>query len=203
MNWTIRYSEPEKGAWQVTAPAELSAQNIYKALEWFSQHFPDQLPKPYSDKPVDIELATTINLHNVEGVSNVQTMRELTGKIKKGISIYNLDNGAPNVHLAHVGSQWVVINGHHTIMAYLLCSASKVAELPYVIIENDTTGDISETEILAVFNEHAANISPNNWQNVALDWSAASEKQLTNRVQKNMGELTAAFANRYGNELGL
>lgn len=203
MNWVIRYSEPEKEAWQVTAPTELSAQNIYKALEWFSQHFPNELPNPRPDKVADIDLTTTINLHNIEGVTNVQTMRELIGKIKKGISIYNLDNGAPNVYLAHVGNQWVVINGHHTIMAYLMCGVTKIAEIPYAIIENNTTGDISETEILAVFNEHATNVSPSQWQNVALDWSAPSGKQLTNRVQKNMGELTAAFANRYGNELGL
>lgn len=203
MNWIIRYSEPEKGVWQVTAPTELSAQNIYKALEWFSQHFPNQLPDPRPDKLANIDLTTTINLHNIEGVSNVQTMRELIGKIRNGKSIYNLDNGAPNVHLAHVGNQWVVINGHHTIMAYLLCGVSKIAQMPYAIIENNTTGDISETEILAVFNEHATKVSSNQWQEVALDWSAPSEKQLTIRVQKNMGELTAAFANRYGNELGL
>ena len=203
MNWIIRYSEPEEKAYQVTAPTELSAQNIYKALEWFSKHYPNELPNPRPDEPVDIDLTTMINLHNIEGVSNVQTMRELIGKIKNGKSIYNLDNGAPNVHLAHVGNQWVVINGHHTIMAYLLCGVSKVANLPYAIIENDTTGNISETEILAVFNEHSTRVVPTRWQDVALDWSAPSDQQLAKRVQKNMGELTSAFANRYGNELGL
>ena len=203
MSWVIRYSEPNKGAWQVTAPVEVSKQNIYKALEWFSGHFPNDLPEPRPDNAVDIDLATLVNLHNTEGVSNVQTMRELIGKIKNGKSIYNLDNGAPNVHLAHVGGQWVVINGHHTIMAYLLCGMIKVAQLPYAIVENDITGGISETEILAVLNEHTTKVLPSQWKDVVLDWSAPADQQLTSRVQKNMGELVVAFANRYGNELGL
>ncbi|MCR4277549.1 MAG: hypothetical protein NUV80_05840 [Candidatus Berkelbacteria bacterium] len=203
MNRIIRYGEPDKGAWQVVVPKEISQQNIYKALEWFSQQFPDKLPEPHQDKYAVINLSTMVNLHNIEGVSNVQTMRELVGKIKNGKNIYNLDNGSPNVHLAHVGSQWVVINGHHTIMAYLLCGATKVAQLPYAIIGNGPTGDISEDEILSVFNDHATKVRPNEWQDVVLDWSAPSDQQLTARNQKNMGELTSAFVNRFGSDLSL
>lgn len=203
MRRIIRYGDPREGAWKITAPDEVSKASIYRTIEWFSQAYQNHQLRPSPDQSANIDLSTIINLHNIEGVNNIQTMRELTDKIRRNQSIYNFDNGLPNVHLAKVGHQWVVINGHRTLMAYILCGRTKIAQLPHLIIENETTGDITEQELVAVFGEHVSEVDPDHWQAVVLDWSAPRDRQLVPRAQKNMGELTRALADRYGAGLNL
>ena len=203
MNRIIRYATPKQEPRKLVVPEEESAGTVYETIEWFSRRYGSAELPTSPDQAIDLKMSQVVNLHNLEGVTNLQTMRELMAKIKKDIDIMNLDNGAPNVHLAKVGADWVAINGHHTIMAYMLCGKTEIRQLPYLVIEDSQTGEISTDEILAVFNQYSSQIDPQHWQDTVLDWAAPAGHQLTSRIQHNMGELTEAFLKRYGTELGL
>lgn len=193
----IHYLTPESGAWSYVIPSELGTESIYKKIDWFASSYKTLQGTGDKDEAVNLMLSEIVNIHNLDGVSNIQTVRELVAKIKRGIEIVDLKSGISNIQLVKIGGQFVAINGHHTLIAYMFCGAKAVTDVPYLLLGDQTTPE----EFLVVFGHHAPKINPEDWQQSVLNWAAADDQQVEPRRQKNMGELFKAFADTYQDQL--
>lgn len=65
-----------------------------------------------------------------------------------------------------------------------------------MIIEDEGTGYVEDPDILVFYGEHSKEIENNNWKEYVINWQAAREKQLSRRIQRDMGGLFCAIQKR-------
>ena len=81
-----------------------------------------------------VRLQNIVNLHNREGVRQLEVVNQMKRDIDRGKHILQND-GLPNVKMVHSKNRgWVLFDGHHTVLAYMSAGIRTLAELPFVAI---------------------------------------------------------------------
>ena len=136
-----------------------------------------------------ISLRNVLNIHNDSGIKDLLQIRSMVTKIQSGEHILS-PHGLPNIKLVKVNTlQWLLFDGHHSMLAYIHAKKKYLHEIPHLTVENEDTGLVSSNEISVFFGHHANKIRNKNWKNYAINWQAPINKQLCPRIQKNIGEL--------------
>ena len=68
-------------------------------------------------------------------------------------------------------------------------------EIPHIIISGDK-GLLKNNEILVFWRHHAHKITAKNWELYVINWQKPKNKQICQRIQRNVGELFDALAER-------
>ena len=108
--------------------------------------------------------------------------------IKSGEQILFI--GIPNIKLVVTKeSALLLFDGHHSMLAYMLVGKKYLHEIPHMLVYDENSGYIEDREILVFYGQHSKKIENDDWRRYVINWQADKEKQLSRRVQKNMGEL--------------
>ena len=137
-----------------------------------------------------ILLRDVINLHNNTGIKNTSQIKSMVQQIKSGSDILS-PTGLPNIKLVKTNTDdWVLFDGHHSMLAYMLAERKYLDEIPHLIVEDEKNVFVSNKEICVFFGEHQTRLKGGNWREYVINWQAQKKKdQLQKRIQNNMGEL--------------
>jgi len=160
--------------------------SIYESVEVFKKKSnPEFINKKIAEK---IPLQNIINLHNNDGIQSFARIKSMIKDIRSGKYIFSSD-GFPNVKLVKTkDDEWVLFDGHHTLLAYMATGKKFLHEIPHIIVKNQDGEHANEEEISIFFGEHAEK-ARENWKDYVINWQASKEKQLCKREQNNMGEV--------------
>lgn len=163
---------------------------IYDTVDVFKEKFLTSKIK-FSSKKIKncVPLKEVINLHNVDGIRDIGQVKVMVKKIKSGKDIFNTD-GLPNIKLVKTKDEkWVLFDGHHSMLAYMLSGKKYLSEIPHLVVEDEKNEFVTDKEIFVFFGDHSSKLKDKNWRNFVINWQAPKERQLQKRIQKNMGEL--------------
>ncbi len=162
--------------------------NVYHAVDCLTKRL--FLRKHYIKKIInDVRLNDIVNLHNNDGISDLNEIDSMLNDIETGKEIL-MENGFPNIKIVFSKlGEYVLFDGHHTTLAYLDSGRKFLSEVPHLLVKNTKTGCISDKEINVFFGNHAPKLKNENWRNYVINWQAPFDKQLCIRVQNNMEEL--------------
>ena len=147
-------------------------------------------------------LRKIINLHNNNGIKNIPQITSMINQIKSGKDIL-FSSGVPNIKLVRTkNKEWVLFDGHHSVLAYMVLGRKYLSEVPHLIIQNKT-GCVKDSEILVFFGVHSKKLRALGWRDYVINWQQPKEKQLCKRVQENMGELSDSFKNKAKDNLAI
>ena len=180
-------------------PISKACFTIYDTVDLFLRNIFLKSKFKTSFKPVTnkILLGDIINLHNDTGVKDISKINSMTNQIISGKDVYNT-NGLPNIRLVKTkDSHWVLFDGHHTMLAYMFAGRKYLHETPHLIVEGGITEYASDKEINIFFGEHKSKLKNDDWRKYVINWQAQKEKQLCNRIQKNMKELFESLSKKF------
>lgn len=147
-------------------------------------------------------LGNIINLHNSNGIKNIPQITSMINQIKSGKDIL-FSSGIPNIKLVEAcRNEWVLFDGHHSMLAYMILGRKYLSEVPHLIIRNKT-GYVKDSEIHVFFGVHSKKLRDSDWRDYVINWQQPKEKQLCMRVQENMGELYDFFKNKAKDNLAI
>jgi hypothetical protein len=92
--------------------------------------------------------------------------------------------------------EWVLFDGHHTVVAYMATGRRYLDELPHLMVHYGRE-PIPDSDILVVFGSHAPLLSTSLWRNYTINWQAPQEEQLAKRDQHSMRELFDTLARNH------
>ena len=134
-------------------------------------------------------LRDMVNLHNDTGIRDISQIDDMIRQIKSGEDILSRD-GLPNIKLVRTKrGEWVLFDGHHSMLSYMLAGKKYLDEVPHIIVEDGESVTVSDGEIHAFFGKHLTNLENKDWRDYVIDWQALDGNQLQPRIQHNMGEL--------------
>ena len=134
-------------------------------------------------------LEKIINLHDADGIRDLNQVRKMSHKIAAGYHIFSKDN-IPNIKIVTSAKrEKILFDGHHSTLAYMLNDHQYLGEIPYLEVLNREKKPITDPEIHAFFGKHSETIKDKNWRNFVINWQREESHQLERREQKNMGEL--------------
>lgn len=165
--------------------------SIYETVEIFKEQFfkPGKIKFLTKKIKVRIPLKKVITLHNVDGIRDISQISSMLKQISSGKDIFSSE-GLTNIKLVRSREkEWVLFDGHHSLLAYLLSGKKYLDEVPHLIVENEKRGYLEDEEIHIFFGEHAKKLKNKDWKNYVINWQAPKERQLQSRIQRNMGEL--------------
>ncbi len=170
-------------------PSAKKNMTIYDTVDFFEKKIFPKTKKTKEQKTAEqVLLRKIINLHNNNGIKNIPQITSMINQIKSGKNILS-DSGLPNIKLVKTrNKEWVLFDGHHSMLAYMALGRKYLSEIPYLIIQNKT-GCVKDKEILAFFGVHSKKLRDLDWRDYVINWQQPEEKQLCRRVQENMGEL--------------
>jgi hypothetical protein len=165
---------------------------IYDTVDQFEKELgstiKETLKKTIQEVQVPVFLRDVVNLHNVTGIKSMNQIRTMVKNIRSGKDILS-PRGVPNSKLIKTQqSDWLLFDGHHSVLSYMIAGRTYLHEIPHLVIENEN-GPVTDHEILVFFGMHARKINDSNWRKYVINWQAPKERQLCKREQKNMGEL--------------
>jgi hypothetical protein len=168
--------------------------SIYDTVKFFRHNlFPGVKNSIFVSKPVSepVPLRSIVNLHNHNGIRSINRIRSMLSHITGGGHIFSR-GGMPNIKLTR-GSDgaWILFDGHHSLLAYMMAGKEFLHEIPHIIVENTEPGFTTDSEITAFFGAHARELKSGLgcWKRYAINWQAPAREQLCARLQRNMGEL--------------
>jgi len=161
---------------------------IYNTMAQFEKEIGSKLNETFKEVKKPVLLREIINLHNINGIKNVNQISTMVKQIKNGKDILS-PRGLPNIKLVKTKqSEWILFDGHHSLLSYMIAGRKYLHEVPHFVVEN-RSGYINDKEILLFFGLHSSKFHDSNWRNYVINWQAPREKQLCKREQNNMGEL--------------
>ena len=161
---------------------------IYNTMAQFEKEIGSKLNETINEVKKLLLLREVINLHNINGIKNMNQIRTMVKQIKNGKDILS-PCGLPNIKLVKTKhSEWILFDGHHSLLSYMIAGRKYLHEVPHFVVEN-RSGYINDKEILIFFGLHSSKFHDSNWRNYVINWQAPREKQLCKREQNNMGEL--------------
>lgn len=192
----VRLSHPRKHPEQVRISASSVAvrrtrTSIYDTVDIFRDKIlPNSKIKTFDDELTDrILLRHIMNLHNVDGIRDISQIKPMIQQIKSGEDVLSSDR-LPNIRLVRTEQdEWVLFDGHHSLLAYMLSGKEFLDEVPHLIVEDYESGCVLDREIHIFFGKHQSRLRNANWRDYVINWQAQEEYQLQKRIQKNMGEL--------------
>ena len=191
-------SKDEKITRVSTVKIQLKNKNdtIYDTLEQFKKEIDSKIKETIKEIKKPILLREIINLHNDNGIKNVNQIKTMVKKIKSGKQILS-PNGLPNIQLVKtVQSEWILFDGHHSLLAYMITGKTFLHEIPHLVIENENY-HVNNQEILIFFGTHSKKIDNSNWRKHVINWQAPEKNQINKRKQNNMGELLKSINKFY------
>ena len=176
-------------------PSPNRTTTIYETVEIYEKKFFPNLQTTYMEISPRIPLRNLINIHNSDGIKNIPQIADFSLKIKQGEHIMQ-SSGLPNIKLARLKSNsLLVFDGHHSLLAYMAAGKVFLDEIPHIIISGDK-GLLKNNEILVFWGHHAHKITAKNWELYVINWQKPKNKQICHRIQRNVGELFDALAER-------
>lgn len=165
----------------------VSGVDLYHAVDELRRVFSDLEPESPPHFPA-ITLAEVVCLHNEDGIKHVPQIRSMIAAITQGDDILE-PTKIPNIKLVQsVTGEWVLIDGHHTFLAYMASGKKQLQEVPFLVIQRaDGDGRLTDSDINVVFGHHASRVT--DWRTTAINWQAAEADQLAVKRQRNMGQL--------------
>ena len=161
---------------------------IYNAMAQFEKENGSKLTEKIKKVKKPVLLREVINLHNINGIKNVNQIKTMVKQIKNGKDILS-PRGLPNIKLVKTKkSEWILFDGHHSLLSYMIAGRKYLHEVPHFVVEN-SSGYVNDKEILIFFGLHSSKLHDSNWRNYVINWQAPREKQLCKREQNNRGEL--------------
>jgi hypothetical protein len=165
---------------------------IYDTVDQFEKELgstiKETMKKTRQEVQVPVFLRDVVNLHNVTGIKSMNQIRTMVKNIRSGKDILS-PRGVPNSKLIKTQqSDWLLFDGHHSVLSYMIAGRTYLHEIPHLVIENEN-GHVTDNEILVFFGMHAIKLNDSNWRKYVINWQAPTERQLCKREQKNMGEL--------------
>ena len=161
---------------------------IYNTIAQFEKEIGTKLNETINEVKKPVLLREVINLHNINGIKSMNQIRTMVKQIKNGKDILS-PCGLPNIKLVKTKhSEWILFNGHHSLLSYMIAGRKYLHEVPHFIVEN-RSGYINDKEILIFFGLNSSKFHDSNWRNYVINWQAPRETQLCKREQNNMGEL--------------
>lgn len=170
---------------------------VYGAVSFFEKNIFPTLTKTLAHNKVKekVALMDILNIHNDDGIRDLAQVRRMTRAIESGKHIFSF--GIPNVKLVRTrDNQLLLFDGHHSMLAYMNAGKRYLEEIPHMIIEDKDKGYIDDKDIIVFYGEHLKKIENCDWKQYVINWQAVKEKQLSRRIQKNMGELFCAIKNK-------
>ena len=134
----------------------------------------------------NIEIRKIINLHNSEGIKDLEQIKSMITTIKSGNHI--ISENIPNIKLLKNSDELILFDGHHSMLAYLYSNITSLHQIPHIIIENKNQ-PLTNKDINVFFGNHKEKLQNQDWRQFAINWQAPIEKQLSKRIHNNMGEL--------------
>ncbi|MHA1456327.1 MAG: hypothetical protein ACTSR5_10160 [Promethearchaeota archaeon] len=161
---------------------------IDHAIDQYEKGLGSKIKETIKEVKKLVLLREIINLHNIDGIKNMNQIRTMVKLIKSGKEILS-PRGLPNIKLVKTKySEWVLFDGHHSLLSYMITGRTYLHEVPHFVIE-DENGHVNDKEILIFFGIHSKELNDSNWRKYAINWQAPNERQLCKREEKNMGEL--------------
>ena len=174
---------------------------IYDTVEQFEKELDSKIKETIKEVKKLVLLREIINLHNINGIKSMNQIRTMVKQIKSGKDILS-PRGLPNIKLVKTKqSEWILFDGHHSLLSYMIAGRTYLHEVPHFVIENES-GYVNDKEILIFFGIHSKILNDSDWRKYVINWQAPKEGQLCKREQKNMGELfnsISVFYNRNKN----
>ena len=162
--------------------------SIYDTVDQFKNEIGSKIKKTIEEVKKLVLLREIINLHNSNGIESIDQIRTMVKQIKSGKEILS-SRGLPNIKFVKTKySEWVLFDGHHSLLSYMIAGRSYLHEIPHLIVENEN-GHVNDKEILIFFGIHSKILNDSDWRKYVINWQAPKEGQLCKREQKNMGEL--------------
>lgn len=161
---------------------------IYDTVEQFKKELGSKIKETIKEVKKLVSLREIINIHNINGIKNMNQIRTMVKQIKSGKDILS-PCGLPNIKLVKTKqSEWILFDGHHSLLSYMIAGRTYLHEVPHFIVENEN-GHVNDKEILIFFGIHSKILNESDWRKYVINWQAPKEGQLCKREQKNMGEL--------------
>ena len=165
---------------------------IYDSVRLIENKFSSRIKETIKEVNIPVLLKEIINLHNINGIKSIDQIRTMVNQIKSGKEILSRQ-GLPNIKLVKTKySEWILFDGHHSLLSYIIAGRTYLHEIPHLIVENKN-GYVSDKEILIFYGIHAKLLTNVNWRKYVINWQAPQERQLCERVQNNMGEIFNSF----------
>jgi len=157
----------------------------------------DQIRRKQNHTEEIIELQNVLNIHNDSGIKDLSQIKYLAREIQSGEHIFSVE-GIPNVKIVKVNqNQWLLFDGHHTMLAYMHAGKKYLHEVAHLTVENEgVTKNVADNDIAVFFGPHAKKVRDENWRDHVINWQAPKNRQLCPRIQKNMGELYNALSTK-------
>ncbi len=174
-------------------PSSKKDMDVYDIVDWFRDEiFSKSSIKGFDEEIRDrVPLRDVVNLHNRDGLRDMSQIRSMTRNIISGGDILSSD-GLPNIKLVKTErNEWVLFDGHHSMLAYMLAGRKYLDEVPHLIVEDAGRTHVPDKEILVFFGKHKAELE--NWRKHVINWQTSEGNQLQKRIQDNMGELLDAL----------
>ena len=170
-----------------TIPA--SAKDIHNAVNFFEKSiFSDEIKLKIEKIGKKIPLRRIINLHNKDGIKDVQQIKGMIQQIESEKDILH-PSRLPNIKLVQTKeNELVLFDGHHTMLAYMSAGRKYLHEVPYLIVLNEE-GYVNDKEVLVFFGQHSSKLRGSDWRDYVINWQMPIKEQLCERVEKNIGEL--------------
>ena len=186
----IKLSYPNKDGKISTLSAfkiENKNDTIYETVEKFEQDG-SKIKQESKEVREPIILREVINLHNSNGIKDLNQIKLMVKEINSGKDIIS-KRGFPNIKLVKTQhSEWVLFDGHHSLLSYMIAGRTYLHEVPHIVVQNEN-GYVDDEEIHVFFGKHSGKLRGTNWRQHVINWQATEEKQLSKREQNNMGEL--------------
>lgn len=184
----------EPGAFEVCIQDRDNEYTVYDSVKQLIKEYHAGKKPCQHDMAPRIPLMQIINLHNTDGIQDLSRITAMLADIQAG-KVPLMENGIPNVKLVISGEgEYVLFDGHHTLLAYMIAGRILLSQVPHIIVTNTGSGFVTDEEIHVFFGEHAPKLRHRDWREYVLNWQAPKENQLCLRIQKNMGELSAALS---------
>ena len=161
---------------------------IYDTVDQLEKEIGSKRKETIKEVKKPVLLREIINLHNINGIKNMNQIRIMAKEIKSGKHILSA-SGLPNIKLVKtVQSEWILFDGHHSVLSYMIAGRTYLHEIPHLVIQNKNC-HVNNKEILIFFGTHSKKLNDSNWRKYVINWQASKERQLCKREQNNMGEL--------------
>ncbi|MFH1323888.1 MAG: hypothetical protein ABIH64_01435 [Nanoarchaeota archaeon] len=161
--------------------------SIYETVAFFEQKIFPKIKTSKKRVSNKIKLRDIVNLHNDDGIRKISQIESMLNQINSGKDVL-MPSNLPNIKLVKTKkSEFVLFDGHHSLLAYMISGMKYLHEVPHLIVENKH-GHVSAKEIsVFFFGRHSEKLK--DWRKYAINWQAPKEKQLCKRIQDNLGEV--------------